>query len=264
MKHSRKDSEGAQRPSHASGAGSEAGARERACGGAPGGKALRTVFDPFDTDRFGNLDANLRFIEGERLLQDGARVLEIGSGRGTLLAELRRGGVRAVGIEPNPSLAIDAISRQPAAPVARMSGDRLGFADATFDLVLSFDVFEHIADSDTHLDEVRRVLKPGGVYALQTPNKWTNSVFETIRWRSLTAWKQDHCALHSLEELRRRLSARGFEPWFADVPVVNEFFREKLRRYVGPVGPALLNVVNPDRWPMKFRTNFYVVARRIQ
>jgi SAM-dependent methyltransferase len=221
----------------------------------------QSVFDPFDTDRFGNLEANLRFLDSERLLRTGGRVLEIGSGRGTLLAELRRRGVDAVGIEPNPALAIDAVRRQPPLPVARMSGDRLGFADRTFDLVLSFDVFEHIADSDAHLAEVRRVLRPGGAYALQTPNKWTNSVFETIRWRSFTAWQQDHCALHSLAELRARLRAHGFEPSFADVPVVNEFFREKLRRYLGPAGPALLKAVNPDRWPLKFRTNLYVVAR---
>jgi len=222
----------------------------------------QSVFDPFDTDRFGNLEANLQFLDAAQVLRAGARVLEIGSGRGTLLGELRRRGVHAVGIEPNASLAIDAVRRTPPLPVARMSGDRLGFADARFDLVLSFDVFEHIADSDAHLSEVRRVLRPGGVYALQTPNKWTNSVFETIRWRSFTAWKTDHCALHSLDELRARFLAHGFEPAFADVPVVNDFFREKLRRYVGPAGPALLKVVNPDRWPMKFRTNFYVVAKR--
>ena len=221
----------------------------------------QSVFDPFDTDRFGNLDANVRFLETQRLLRDGLRVLEIGSGRGTLLAQLRSRGVDAVGIEPNPELALDSVRRKPQLPVARMSGDRLGFPAATFDLVLSFDVFEHIRDSDAHLAEVRRVLRPDGVYALQTPNNWTNSVFETIRWRSFTAWKQDHCALHSMEELRQRLEKHGFQPAFADVPVVNDFFREKLRRYIGPAGPALLRVVNPDRWPQKFRTNFYVVAR---
>jgi len=221
----------------------------------------KSVFDPFDTDRFGNLDANVSFLEAEGLLGGSLRVLEIGSGRGTLLALLRARGVDAVGIEPNAGLAIDAVRREPPAPVARMSGDRLGFADATFDLVVSFDVFEHIADSDAHLTEVRRVLRTGGIYALQTPNKWTNSVFETIRWRSFTAWRKDHCALHSMTELRQRLRKHGFEPAFRDVPVVNDFFREKVRRYVGRAGPALLRVVNPDRWPLKFRTNFYVVAR---
>jgi SAM-dependent methyltransferase len=222
----------------------------------------KSVFDPFDTDRFGNLEANISFLEKEGLLRGGPRVLEIGSGRGTLLARLRARGVDAIGIEPNAGLAIDAVRRDPPLPVARMSGDRLGFPDATFDLVLSFDVFEHIADSDAHLTEVRRVLRADGAYALQTPNKWTNAVFETIRWRSFTAWRTDHCALHSITELRQRFRKHGFEPAFRDVPVVNDFFRAKLRRYIGPAGPALLLVVNPDRWPQKFRTNFYVVARR--
>jgi SAM-dependent methyltransferase len=224
--------------------------------------ALRTVFDPFDTDRFGNLEANERFLADTRVVAGGVRVLEIGSGRGTLLADLIARGVSVVGIEPSASLAADARTAHPGLPLARMSGDRLGFSDAAFDVVLSFDVFEHIADSDAHLAEVRRVLRPDGLYAMQTPNKWTNAIFETIRWRSFTAWKADHCALHSLEELRRRLRSHGFEPTFADVPVVNQFFRDKLRRYVGPVGPALLTVANPDRWPLKFRTNLYVVARR--
>src|SRR5262249_52626695 len=131
---------------------------------------------------------------------------------------------------------------------------------ATFDVVMSFDVFEHIPDSDAHLAEVKRVLKPGGVYVLQTPNKWTNSVFETIRWRSFTRWKADHCALHSYGQLDARLRKNNFAPQFFDVPVVTPFFREKVRRYVGPVGLLALALMNPDRWPLRFRTNFYVKA----
>ena len=73
-------------------------------------------------------------------------------------------------------------------PIDPVDGTALPYTTATFDILISFDVFEHIPDSDAHLIEVRRVLRPGGCYLLQTPNKWTNSVFETIRWRSLTAY----------------------------------------------------------------------------
>lgn len=224
--------------------------------------ALSTVFDPYDGDQFGNLEANLRFLEGTGFLRPGVRVLEIGSGRGALLTAVRAGGVNAIGIEPSSALANQARVLHGPLPLARMSGAALGFADGAFDVVMSFDVFEHIADSDAHVSEVRRVLRPGGAYALQTPNKWTNSAFETIRWRSFTKWKEDHCALHSYSELRRRFDAHGFDVSFADVPVVNDFYRQKLRRYLGAAGPTLLAVANPDRWPMPLRTNFFVTARR--
>lgn len=221
----------------------------------------KTVYDPSDCDQFGNLDANLRFLEGTGVLPDAGRILEIGSGRGDLLAEFLRRRLRAVGIEPSAELARDAVAKHGPLPLARMFGDRLGFASTSFRLIVSFDVFEHIAASDAHLDEVARVLEAGGVYALQTPNKWTNSIFETIRWRSLTAWRVQHCALHSYVELRARFERHGFDVEFVDVSVVNAFYREKLRRYLGPLGPALLALLNPDRWPMRLRTNFFVVAR---
>ena len=32
---------------------------------------------------------------------------------------------------------------------------------------------------------------------VQTPSKWPNTLFETIRWKSLTRWRDDHCALHT-------------------------------------------------------------------
>ena len=47
----------------------------------------------------------------------------------------------------------------------------LPFADASFDAVVSFETIEHIGAQDAFLDEVRRVLRPGGLVILSCPNK---------------------------------------------------------------------------------------------
>jgi hypothetical protein len=43
---------------------------------------------------------------------------------------------------------------------------------------------------------------------------------------------------------------------------VNDFFRTKVRTYAGWPGAAMLRIVNPDRLPISWRTNFYVLARK--
>lgn len=211
--------------------------------------------------QLGNLDANLRFIGDTGVLADNPEILEIGSGTGTMLHTLRQRGFDAQGVELRQAFIDQAHTWYGALPIVRVAGFELPFPDQSFDVVMSFDVFEHIRDSDSHLREVTRVLRPGGSYLLQTPNKWTNVVFETIRWRSLTAWREDHCSLHTLGELERRLARHGFSPIRAfDVPVVNDFFRAKVRTHAGWPGTLALTLVNPDRFPLRFRTNLYVQA----
>lgn len=211
--------------------------------------------------QFGNLEANLRFIRDTGVLKPGVRILEIGSGTGSLLSRLRADGYDAVGVDVNARLLDEARRWHGDLPVQQVEGTALPFPDGSFDIVMSFDVFEHIPDSDAHLREVRRVLRNGGSYLVQTPNKWMNSVFETIRWRSFTRWRADHCSLHSLGELRRRMAQHGFRIQAYDIPVVNDFFRQKVRTYAGWPGSALLAIVNPDRLPLAWRTNLYVAAR---
>jgi SAM-dependent methyltransferase len=235
------------------------------------------VSAPPRPEQFGNFEANVRFLEatgrvffppapvaggGAGLSAGPPEILEIGTGTGAMLHALVERGCRAVGVELRQDL-IDEAHRWYGddLPVRRVAGTALPFPDASFDLVVSLDVFEHIPDSDAHLREVSRVLRPGGSYLIQTPNKWMNALFETIRWRSLK-WREDHCALHTLGELRRRLERHGFTVRTYDVPVVNDFFRGKVRRYAGPIGAFALRLVNPDRLPLSWRTNLYVQATK--
>ena len=239
----------------------ETGSIERPSRGETG--ADRSGRDDFQQRHdFGNFEANLRFLDATWALQPRRTILEIGCGKGRLIKHLLDAGHDVRGCEVNQRMLDEGRRLYGPLPIDPVEGTALPYPAATFDILISFDVFEHIPDSDAHLREVRRVLRPGGRYLLQTPNKWTNSVFETIRWRSLTAWRQDHCSLHSARELRARLSIHQFETRFYDVPVVTDFFRRKIRHHLGWPGSALLRLVNPDRLPMPLRTNFYIEATK--
>lgn len=213
---------------------------------------------------FGNFQANVRFVEETGVLAKTARILEVGSGNGRLLEHYHERGFDIVGVEINPQGIEEIRARNPALRVFPVDSALLPFADGAFDVVLSFDVFEHLPDTKLHLAQVRRVLRPGGYYLFQTPNKLTNVVFETIRWRSFTKWKREHCSLHGYRQIRKVLRESGFSPVFHDIPVLTEFFREKVRFYLGRPGVLLVKLLNPDSWPLPLRTNFFIAARRRQ
>jgi SAM-dependent methyltransferase len=48
-------------------------------------------------------------------------------------------------------------------------GKKMPFEDASFDVVISTEVLEHVPDPDTYLMEVKRVLKPGGMFFFTVP-----------------------------------------------------------------------------------------------
>jgi SAM-dependent methyltransferase len=104
------------------------------------------------------------------------RALDIGSAWGFNVMALERLGFDAVGID----LVIDQfevgarIAGENGAgfKVAGADASRLPFADGTFDAITMVETFEHIFLDDRReaLSECRRVLRPGGVIVLSTPN----------------------------------------------------------------------------------------------
>lgn len=96
----------------------------------------------------------------------GKRLLEIGCGLGTDLLQFARSGAITTGVDLTPA-SIELVRKRFALegiPVdARVAdAEHLPFADASFDVVYSFGVLHHTPDTQKSIDEVYRVLKPGG------------------------------------------------------------------------------------------------------
>ena len=95
------------------------------------------------------------------------RALDIGAAGGGNTRVLREHGWDAVALEYGADGAEVAHGRG----LATLRGDatRLPFADASLDLVMAFDLLEHLHDDDSAVAEVRRVLKPTGTYLVAVP-----------------------------------------------------------------------------------------------
>jgi 2-polyprenyl-3-methyl-5-hydroxy-6-metoxy-1,4-benzoquinol methylase len=213
---------------------------------------------------FGNQESNILFLSKmDNIFNKKSKILEIGSGTGFLLDYFYKQGYDIQGIEIDFKRIEKSEELYGKLPIKLMSGDELLFGDSIFDVVISFDVFEHIPDTNLHLNEIYRVLKPGGYYLLQTPNKWTNVIFETIRWKSFTKWKIQHCSLHSYRQIIKRFNTHNFEVKFHNIPVVNNFFTAKLKWYVGNWAVTVLKIINPDKLPIPLRTGFYISAKKL-
>jgi SAM-dependent methyltransferase len=108
-------------------------------------------------------------------------VLEDGCGVGEYLAHLARQAKQAVGLDYEFERALEARLKVP--EVVCGAGEKLPFPDDYFDLVLSHEVLEHVQDDQKSVDEIIRVLKPGGRLILFVPNR--GYPFEThgIYWK---------------------------------------------------------------------------------
>jgi SAM-dependent methyltransferase len=96
------------------------------------------------------------------------RLLEVGAGTGANLEVLARRG-RAHGVEPSPEC-LPLLRERGQCRVLRARAGELPYRDGSFALVAALDVLEHLHDDLAALDEMRRVLAPGGHLVLLVPS----------------------------------------------------------------------------------------------
>jgi SAM-dependent methyltransferase len=144
------------------------------------------------------------------LLPPGARVLELGCGAGTYVRLLAKRGHHVVGLDYSlPSLHRAVTADLPAAG-GYLAGDASGlpFRSGTFQAVTCIGVLQALAQSESALAEIARVLEPGGVALVETLNPW-NALAASRRLRGFIRREPTRLRYSSPRIIERAMAARG-------------------------------------------------------
>ena len=190
----------------------------------------REFFEELAAYRYEKLDYLPRVVDfaGYR----GKKLLEIGCGVGLDLARFAQGGAVVTGVdlaEVSVNLAKENFAfKEVIGDLQVMNGERLQLAGATFDVVYAHGVLQYTADIRMMIEEIRRVLKPGGEAILMVYNRysWLNGMSK------LFGVKLEHedapvLKTYSIPQFRKLLSA------FSRVEIIPERFPVPTRLHHG-------------------------------
>ena len=94
-------------------------------------------------------------------------------------------------------------------------GSALPFDNTFFEVVTMLAVFEHLEPQTlgTLLKEIRRVLRPGGIYVMTTPVRWTEGILKGMSFLKLVSHEEvdEHKAQYSSREILSELVEAGFD-----------------------------------------------------
>ena len=152
-----------------------------------------------------------------------ARILVNGCGVGMYVRALQPYAQEVYGIDIEPEHLSRAAANAPGAKLQLAMCEALPYADATFDLVLSHEVIEHVADDRKTAAEITRVLRPGGRAVIFAPNRWYPFETHGHYWRGQYHFGNTPLINYLPDSLRNQLA-----------PHVRTYSAETLRRlFVG-------------------------------
>jgi 2-polyprenyl-3-methyl-5-hydroxy-6-metoxy-1,4-benzoquinol methylase len=178
----------------------------------------------------------------ERFVPPG-RLLDVGAGPGFLLSAARDRGWQVRGVDLNEWAA--AYARESLGiEVTAETLEHAGFEDASFDAVTMMDLVEHVAEPSALVAEAARVLRPGGVLAVLTPDAGSPvSRALGARWPEVKR-AGEHLVLLSVQGAASVLGRAGFAPvgWHS---VGKTSSAQTLLADVSPTAPALGRALAP-------------------
>jgi 2-polyprenyl-6-hydroxyphenyl methylase/3-demethylubiquinone-9 3-methyltransferase len=202
---------------------------------------LRTVLGPV---RFGYFRRVL--IEGHKKDPRRIKALDLGCGGGLLTEEFARLGCQMTGVDPSEASLATARkhAQRSGFEVAYLTGvgEQIPFADASFDIVICCDVLEHVNDIAQVMQEIARVLAPGGILFYDTINatilSWLVAIKVAQEWEltrflppNLHDWnhfiKPRDLRLYMQRSDLQDQEAKGISPRSNPIVVISQLLRYK-------------------------------------
>jgi SAM-dependent methyltransferase len=141
------------------------------------------------------------------------RLLDLGCGAGDLLDAARTNGWQAQGVD----VAAHVVNHVRARGFEVFEGElhEAAYPSAHFDVVTAAELLEHIFEPRALLQEVARILRPGGLFWTTTPHAGGISCrMLGLKWRCI--WPPEHLQLFSIRGLKALLREAGFRDIHVD------------------------------------------------
>jgi SAM-dependent methyltransferase len=165
------------------------------------GTGVRATFGADDQRAFAYYAPVVSFVAGVARPKEGrsTRLLDVGCGTGWSTLALARAGFDATGIDLNPR-AFEVPSAR-GCVLREGSATSVPFPSGSFDVVITYQCLEHVAEPRRALDEMVRVCKPGGIVAVVGPNLVSPfpgliHLCKPSSWRTLTFHRSPGMARH--------------------------------------------------------------------
>lgn len=184
-----------------------------------------------------------KFLDRNRPLE----ILEIGTGSGFFLdfASDNFPNSRFTGLEYDERLLHETQQRAPKARLHQGNAENFSLGLNQYDLIVSFQVIEHLYNPGSMLDNVKAHLKPGGIFLVTTPNlSGVGARLMKDRW---PGYRDDHVSLKHKQNWDNLIESHGFSSFysgstfFSGVPILNRF-------PLGIINWLLLLVFGSLRW----------------
>jgi SAM-dependent methyltransferase len=244
-------------------------------------KGLKETYYPeSEFGGYSRVDGTVAFYSRVQALAGPEMVaLDVGCGRGAAIDRLKNNpgekfrilkGVcqKVIGIDVDPAGQQNTLIDE----FRRIEGDRWPVDSASIDLLVSDAVLEHVLDPDQFFAECQRVVRPGGLVCIRTPNRWGYAALAAAiipnRWHAKVVSKVQpnrqakdvfptHYRANTVRALRRLLKSHQFEGCVYRHIAEPNYLR--FSRWSFALGVYLHRWLPALFWPVLF-----VFARRIE